>query len=113
MASFPQAGITRGDIDWLLLNMPELKNVKCMMTGAICMSVSFVAAAEAVARGLTQTCLVVRGWHNLASRYYVGVGASALNTASGRGKYGTILGLPAWGTPALVLAQSYRKYGKS
>jgi hypothetical protein len=68
MASFPQAGITRGDIDWILLNMPELKNVKFMMNGNICMSVSFVAAAEAVARGLTQTCLVVRGWHNLAGR---------------------------------------------
>src|ERR1700676_3802451 len=26
-ASSPRAGITRGDIDWLLLNMPELKNV--------------------------------------------------------------------------------------
>jgi hypothetical protein len=101
MASFPQAGITRGDIDWLLLNMPELKNVKFMMNGPICMSVSFVAAAEAVARGLTKTCLVARGWHNLAGRYYVGVGASALKTAAGRGKYSSIwacrlVELPRW-----------------
>ena len=113
MASFPQAGITRGDIDWILLNMPELKNVKFMMNGPICMSVSFVAAAEAVARGLTRTCLVVRGWHNLAGRYYVGVGARALNTASGRGKYGSIWGLPACGTTAMVFEEYCRKYGKS
>ena len=72
MVDFPQAGITRGDIDWILLNMPELKNVKFMMNGPICMSVSFATAAEAVAAGLTKTCLVVRGWHNLAGRYYVG-----------------------------------------
>jgi acetyl-CoA acetyltransferase len=113
MASFPQAGITRGDIDWLLLNMPELKNVKFMMNGAICMSVSFVAAAGAVARGLTKTCLVVRGWHNLAGRYYVGVGPSALNTASGRGKYGSIWGMPACGTTAMVFEEYCRKYGKN
>jgi acetyl-CoA acetyltransferase len=77
------------------------------------MSVSFVAAAEGVARGLTQTCLVVRGWHNLAGRYYVGVGASALKTASGRGKYGSIWGLPACGTTAMVFEEYCRKYGKS
>src|SRR5208283_5041103 len=113
MASFPQAGITRGDIDWLLLNMPELKNVKFMMNGNICMSVSFVAAAEAVARGLTKTCLVARGWHNLAGRYYVGVGASALNAISGRGKYSSIWGMPACGTTAVVFEEYCRKYGKS
>ena len=50
MVDYPQAGITRGDIDWVLLNMPELTNVKFKMNGPICMSVSFTAAAEAVAR---------------------------------------------------------------
>src|SRR5260370_1376152 len=81
MASFPQAGITRGDIDWILLNMPELKNVKFMMNGPICMSVSFVAAAEAVARGLTQTCLVARGWPNLPARSHCAAGQRALEPA--------------------------------
>ena len=32
--------------------------------------------------GPTGTCLVVRGWHNLAGRYYVGQGAAARETAS-------------------------------
>jgi hypothetical protein len=113
MASFPQAGITRGDIDWILLNMPELKNVKFMMNGNGCMSVSFVAAAEAVARGLTKTCLVVRGWHNLAGRYYVGQGAAALDTAAGPGKYQSIWGMPACGGTAQIFEEYCNKYGKS
>src|SRR5229473_2427531 len=41
MADYPQAGITRGDIDWVLLNMPELTNVNFKMYGPTCMSVSF------------------------------------------------------------------------
>lgn len=113
MSSFAQAGITRGDIDWILLNMPELKNVKFTMYGNGCMSVSFVGAAEAVARGLTKTCLVVRGWHNLAGRYYVGQGAAALDTASGPGKYGSIWGMPACGGTAMIFEEYCQKYGKS
>lgn len=113
MASFPQAGITRGDIDWILLNMPELTNVKFMMNGNGCMSVSFVAAAEAVARGLTKTCLVVRGWHNLAGRYYVGQGAAALDTAAGPGKYSSIWGMPACGGTAQIFEEYCNKYGKN
>ena len=83
MVDYPQAGITQGDIDWVLLNMPELKNVQFKMYGRGCMSVAFTTAAEAVNQGLTNTCLVVRGWHNLAGRYYVGQGAAALDTAPG------------------------------
>jgi len=112
MASFPQAGITRGDIDWILANMPELKNVKFGMNGNGCMSVSFVAAAEAVARGLTKTCLVVRGWHNLAGRYYVGQGNAALATVSGPQKYGA-WGMPACGITAQIFEEYCNKYGKS
>ena len=113
MVDFPQAGITRGDIDWILLNMPELKNVEFKMNGPVCMSVAFTTAAEAVSRGLTRTCLVVRGWHNLAGRYYVGQGAAALNTSSGPGKYGGIWGMPACATTAMIFEEYCNKYGKS
>jgi acetyl-CoA acetyltransferase len=113
MADFPQAGITRGDIDWVLLNMPELTNVQFKMNAPICMSVAFTTAAEAVARGLTKTCLVVRGWHNLAGRYYVGQGAAALDTAPGPNKYGGIWGMPACSTTAMVFEEYCQKYGKS
>ena len=113
MASFPQAGITRGDIDWILLNMPELKNVTFTMNGVGCMSVSFVTGAEAVARGLTKTCLVVRGWHNLAGRYYVGQGVAALDTASGPQKYSGIWGMPACAGTAMIFEEYCNKYGKN
>ncbi len=113
MASFPQAGITRGDVDWILLNMPELTNVKFVMNGMGCMSVSFVTAAEAVARGFTNNCLVVRVWHNLAGRYYVGQGAAALDTSSGPGKYGGLWGMPACAGTAMIFEEYCQKYGKN
>lgn len=113
MVDYPQAGITRGDIDWVLLNMPELTNVTFKMYGPICMSVSFTTAAEAVNRGLTNTCLVVRGWHNLAGRYYVGQGAAALDTVASPAKYGSIWGAPACATTAMVFEEYCQKYGKS
>ena len=108
---FPRPGVP-GRHRLAPLEHAGIENVKFMMNGAICMS-GPLSPAEAVARGLTQTCLVVRGWHNLAGRYYVGVGASALNSASGRGKYGGIWGLPACGTTAMVFEEYCRKYGKS
>ncbi len=113
MVDYPQAGITRGDIDWVLLNAPELTNVAFKMYGPICMSVAFTTAAEAVARGLTKTCLVVRGWHNLAGRYYVGQGAAARDTIAGPAKYGSIWGAPACATTAMVFEQYCQKYRKS
>lgn len=112
LVDYPQAGITRGDIDWLLLNMPELSNVSFKMYGPICMSVAFTSAAEAVARGLTKTCLVVRGWHNLAGRYYVGQGAAALDTIASAAKYGSIWGQPACSSTAMVFEEYCQKYGK-
>jgi acetyl-CoA acetyltransferase len=113
MVDYPQAGITRGDIDWVLLNMPELTNVNFKMYGPVCMSVSFTTAAEAVARGLTKTCLVVRGWHNLAGRYYVGQGAAALDKIAGPGKYGAIWGAPACASTAMVFEEYCQRYGKN
>ncbi len=113
MTNVPQDGITVGSTDWILLNMPELKNVKFVMNGQMCMSVAFVGAAEAVARGLTHTCLVVRGWHNLAGRYYVGVGAAALDTDASPAKYGGLWGMPACAGTAMIFQQYCDKYGKN
>ncbi|MGE3413204.1 MAG: hypothetical protein AB7L91_13345, partial [Dehalococcoidia bacterium] len=113
MVDFPQAGITRGDIDWILVNMPELTNVQFKMEGRGCMSVSFTTAAEAVARGLTHTCLVIRGWHNLAGRYYVGQGAAASDTLSGPQKYGGLWGAPACAGTAFIFEEYCNKYGKN
>src|SRR3990167_548429 len=80
-------GLTRLSAEWILMNMPELTNVKFTMYGPGCMSNAIVVAAQAVGDGLTHTCLVLKGWHNLEGRYYVGQGAAAEDTISGRAKW--------------------------
>ena len=62
--------------------MPELSNVKFTMYGPNCMSHAIVVAAQAVGDGLTNTCLVLKGWHNLERRYNHG-GISAVGTVPG------------------------------
>ena len=109
----PLDGIVKLSAEWLLKNMPELTNIKFIMYAPICMSNALVVAAQAVGDGLTNTCLVVRGWHNLAGRYYVGQGDAANDTVSGPMKYESPWGVPACGTTAMVFDEYCRKYGKS
>jgi hypothetical protein len=65
-------GLDRLSAEWLLKNIPELKNVKVVMTAVACMSMVLAATVEAVGRGLTSTCLAVKGWSNFPGRYYQG-----------------------------------------
>ena len=109
----PLDGIVKLSVDWILKNMPELKNIKFTMNAPICMSNACVVAAQAVGEGLTNTCLVVRGWHNLAGRYYVGQGAASGSTISGPGKWSTMWGTVACYTTAMIFEQHCRKYGKT
>lgn len=108
----PLDGIAKLSADWILLNMPELKNVKFTMYGPGCMSNCICVAAEAVGRGLTQTTLVVKGWHNFEGRYYQG-GANAQDTVSGRGKYAALWAGPASFTTAMQFQRYLEKYGKT
>ena len=71
----PLDGIAKLSAEWLLKNMPELVNVKFTMYGPTCMSNAIVVGAQAVGDGLTHTCLVLKGWHNLEGR--AGLPASA------------------------------------
>jgi len=95
--------------------MPELENVKFTMYGPGCMSAAIVVAAQAVGDGLTHTCLVLKGWHNLEGRYNYG-GISAEDAVSGTFAMGP--GRTLWGAPgcygtALQFAEYCRKYGKT
>ena len=63
--SDPLDGIAKLSAEWILKNMPELENVKFTMYGPGCMSHAVVVAAQAVGDRLTNTCLVLKGWHNL------------------------------------------------
>ena len=80
--SDPLDGIAKLSAEWIVKNMPELKNVTCTMYAPGCMSNAIVVAAQAVGDGLTHTCHVLKGWHNLEGRYYQG-GANAEDTILG------------------------------
>jgi len=109
----PLDGIVKLSAEWVLKNMPELTNVKFVMHAPICMSNALVVASQAVGEGLSNTCLVVRGWHNLGGRYYVGQGDTAGDTISGSGKWSGLWGTVACYTSALIFDEYCRRYGKS
>jgi hypothetical protein len=101
----PLDGIAKLSSEWILKNVPELSNVTFTMYGPGCMSNCVVVAAEAIGRGLTKTCLVVKSWHNFEGRYYQG-GANAQDTVSGRSKYAAL-----WAGPAsFSTAQQFQRY---
>ena len=110
----PLDGIGQLSAEWILKNMPELTNVKFTMYAPGCMSAACVVAAQAVGDGLTSTCLVLKGWHNLEGRYNHG-GISA--AAEVPGSFAISPGRTLWGAPgcygtALQFAEYCRKYGK-
>jgi acetyl-CoA acetyltransferase len=108
----PLDGITQLSAEWILKNMPELKNVTFTMNGIGCMSRAICVAAQAVGDGLTGTCLVLKSWHNLEGRYYQG-GAAAANTIGGTAAIRGLWGTPACYGTALQFAEYCRKYGKT
>ncbi len=108
----PLDGIAKLSDEWLLKNMPELTNVKYTAYGPVCMSNALNVAAQAVGDGLTNTCLVLKAWHNLEGRYYQG-GKNAGNTIDGTSAMKNLWGAPACYGTALQFAEYCRKYGKT
>ena len=106
-------GIARLSSEWILQNMPELTNVDFTMYGPGCMSNALVVGAQAVGEGLTDVCLVLKGWHNFGGRYYVGQGAAAGDTIGGGGKWTGLWGTVACYNTAMIFESYCRKYGKS
>ena len=91
--SDPLHGIAKLSAEWLLKNMPELENVNFTMYGPVCMSNAICVAAQAVGDGLTNACLVLKGWHNLEGRYYQG-GVNAEDAIPGTDAISRLLGYP-------------------
>ncbi len=106
----PLDGIAKLSAEWILKNMPELTNVKFTMYGLGCMSNAIVVAAQAIGDGKANTCLVLKGWHNLAGRYYQG-GAAAEDTISGPAKWSSLWGPPASYSTAMQFQAYCHKYG--
>jgi acetyl-CoA acetyltransferase len=108
----PLDGIAKLSAEWILKNMPELRNVKFTMYGPGCMSNAVCVAAQAVGDGLARTCLVVKGWHNFEGRYYQG-GVNAEEALPGTRAVSGLWGTPASYGTALQFAEYCRKYGKT
>jgi acetyl-CoA acetyltransferase len=108
----PLDGIAKLSAEWILKNMPELTNVNFTVYGPGCMSNAIVVAAQAIGDGQAHTCLVLKGWHNLAGRYYQG-GAAAQNTVGGPGVWGQMWGTRAGTGDAWAFQEYLDKYGKS
>jgi len=108
----PLDGIAKLSDEWLLKNMPELTGVKYTAYGPVCMSNALNVAAQAVGEGLTNTCLVLKAWHNLEGRYYQG-GKNAANAIDGTSAMKNLWGAPACYGTALQFAEYCRKYGKT
>jgi acetyl-CoA acetyltransferase len=104
-------GFGKLSVEWILKNMPELKNVKYVMTVPMCISFVMAAAFQAVGDGHTGTCIAVKGWHNFEGRYGAG-GANSLPTDAGGGKYGpfSLVGTPVYPT-AMQFQRYMHKYG--
>ena len=101
----PLDGVAHLSPEWVIKNMPELTNLKSVITAGVCMSNALTVAIQAIADGLTHTCLVLKGWHNYVGRYYQG-GANAEATVSGPGKFSA-----PWGGPACYgTAQQFQRY---
>ncbi len=98
--------------EWLLNNMPELTNVNFSMYGGGCMSNAICVAAQAVGSGLTETCLVLKAWHNLPGRYYQGA-ANAEDTISGPAAWRNLWGVGAATGDAWTFQEYLQKYGKT
>ena len=108
----PLDGIGQLSAEWILKNMPELKNVRFAMIGPGCMSNAVVVAAQAVGEGLTHTCLVLKGWQNFVGRYYQ-EGAALEPTRTGGAKYSALWGGPACFGTAQQFQRYMFKYGKT
>lgn len=109
----PEDGVSGVSADWILRNIPELKNVKFTMHGRGCISKPLCIAAQAVGDGLANTVLVTRTLNNVPGRYQH-AGANALDTTSGPAQWtnpwGMSGGIPGW---ALNFNEYCRKYGSN
>ena len=103
-------GIAVLSAEWISNNMPELTNLNFSMYGPGCMSRAIPVAAEAVGRGLTNTCLVLKAWHNFPGRYYQG-GANATDTIEGPAIWRNPWGVSVATGDAWTFQEYLAKYG--
>jgi acetyl-CoA acetyltransferase len=109
----PLDGIAKLSIEWLLKNMPELKNIQFVMTAEVCMSAALTAAVQAVGDGLTHTCLVLKGWHNFDGRYRYARSGNDAPTVRGPRKWVDAIAGPVCYPTAMQFQRYLHKYNKT
>jgi acetyl-CoA acetyltransferase len=109
----PLDGVAQLSAEWLLKNMPELKNVSFVVNTGLCMSYVLVAAIQAVGDGHSKVCVAVKGWHNLDERYYHGGPNAEPTVSDDYGKWQNSLAGPACYLWAMQFQRYLYKYGKT
>jgi acetyl-CoA acetyltransferase len=110
--SNPADGVARLSAEWLLKNMPELENIRLVVTASNCMSAALTAAIQAVGDNLVTTCLALKGWHNFEGRY-LHSGPNSEPTVSGPGKWMMAVAGPPVYRVAAQFERYLHKYGKT
>ncbi|MYD65256.1 MAG: hypothetical protein F4X26_04630 [Chloroflexi bacterium] len=108
----PFDGIAALSSEWILNNMPELDNVTFTMYGPGCMSNVICVASEAIGRGLANTVVLVKAWHNFPGRYYQG-GANARPLVEGPAVWRNPWGVSAATGDGWTFQEYMAKYGKT
>jgi len=108
----PNDGISQMSSEFVLNNMPELNNVKFTIYGPGCMSNAICVAAQSIAEGLTQTCLVLTARNNLEGRYGQ-YGAQAAPAVAGSAQWTNVWGAVGPYYPAYWFNKYIEKYGGS
>ena len=67
--SDPFDGLIKLSPEWLVKNLPELTGLKFVISASVCLSMAAVSAIEAVGRGMGETVIAVKAWHNIPGRY--------------------------------------------
>jgi acetyl-CoA acetyltransferase len=117
-------GLSMMSAEWMVKNMPGLKNVKAAYHVSSCVSEALAVGAQMVGDGLCNNLLIVRALNNLGGRYQHSSGYSttiggqgsqnAEDTASGGSQWDNPFG---WGHAvaqyAYLFDQYCRKYGSN
>jgi len=105
-------GIAQLSAQWVMNNLPELTNLKFVMHAPGDTAPALVAGSEGIVRGLANTVLVIRGWHNFSGRYYVGQGAARGDQITGPEKWTTGWGVVGVYPEATRFQRYLHKYGQ-
>jgi acetyl-CoA acetyltransferase len=111
--SNPVDGLAAMSGEWLVKNLPELTGLTFVLEAPFDMSMAVAASIEAVARGMGNIVVAVRGWHVMPGAQYGHTEDTRKATVEGPAKYGwnTLSGGPTSTWTATHFQRYMHKYG--